>query len=150
MLSYSCSTLLLEATVRSPIHIIFPEASSSDESDLSQSDNEQPTATRNRHQKPRSSRRLFEPDQEEPVRPVARGYSADWPIMESLKDSLSAQERLHSLLSNYVEPEEENQSVCNCAGKDGAGKDGAGPFRVKFKPPPPRFRHMSGMNECEP
>ena len=59
---------------------------------------------------------------------------------DSLNQSLSAQERLHSLLSSYVSEGEEGEE------EEGEGRRGRGwsPYRVRFKPPRGKAGHKSG------
>lgn len=136
-LSYSSSTLLLEATVQSPLHIMFPESTSSDEStsDAHHLLTRPSLSRQSRSRSPgksRTSRQLFPQDRRGHSRSPARA-----PDSSTLNQSLSAQERLHSLLSSYAEPEGERGM--------GSGQEGIrSPYRVKFKPTHPKTRHISG------
>ena len=161
--TYSSSTVLLDATVKSPIHVLFPaDSSSSGEEESCGEDDEALTLTalrRSRSPSPRrrggSRRQLFSPGHSSGARVTrdgrggrssgrrsARGRGVSpgphQPNVAGLSKSLTAQERLHSLLSSYVESN-------GAAPPPPAGAGGRqAPYRVKFKPTHHRSRRELG------
>ena len=123
------------------MHVIFPETSSSDDEIIQysgyQSDGEKLTVSALSRKdrlsplrKSRTSRRLF-PD--EPTWSVTKEIK---PVTtDMLAQSLSTQERLHSLLDNYVKP-----SPTLTIEYDSDKNPRTSPFRVKFQPSLPRSR----------
>ena len=194
-LSYSSSTVLLEATVSSPVHVLYPDTSTEGEEEEEEEEESDPNealtlaALRKSRspspRKPKASRQLFSSSQERAssrvrspgigqnrgyvTSPRARGRSpcigdnrqtggyTTSPFsrersphgrkniprpssLGALDHSLSAQERLHSLLSSYVSP-----------GGGERRSRGQSPHRVKFKPPRHgvhRSRREAGMCVC--
>ena len=153
-LTFSTSTTLLEATVHSPIDAIFgrPSASGTTETDASEKNTSTSTSRDDGSESPpedaphsgsaarsHASRKLFSSSSQQVEKFLADGlelpprhHSA--PVGEE-NGGTATQARLHSLLSSYTEPLRSEE--------DGRGRESdvpdPQPFRVKFKPPVPKF-----------